>query len=176
MGKPIDAVQLGVVLQSPPDIEASSSTKRGVPQGTYRVIVASKVAGAIGKIKRGTEVVEVPFISRPYAHIAGHLGMKVQDAGTLRYEAVVSGAKAPEDGNIIVRLKGSQRAGSIQVPKMKTPTEIETSESGARRMLSIPVPSWATIDNIFAFLKDVVSANKPKYFISRDGEQYPLSW
>jgi hypothetical protein len=176
MPKPIDAVQLGVALASPPDIEASSATKRGVPEGTYRVIVASKAAGALGKIKRGSETIEVPFISRPYAHVAGHLGMKVQDAGALRYEAVVTGTKAPADGNVIVRLKGSQRAGSIQVPMMKTATDIETSESGSRRMLSIPVPSWATIDNIFAFLKDVVEANKPKYFISRDGEQYPLSW
>jgi hypothetical protein len=174
--KPTEAVQIGIALENPPAIESASSTQLGVPKGTYRVIVASKAAGAIGKLKRGSDVIDVPFISRPYAHVAAHLGMKVQDAGALRYEVTKSGAKAPEDGSIIVRLKGSQRAGSIQVPMMKTATEIETSESGSRRMLSIPVPSWATIDNIFAFLKDVVAANKPKYFISKDGEQYPLSW
>ncbi len=109
--------------------------------------------------------------SRVYDHIADHLGMKASDPTKLSYEVdvTIDGVTSKQT----VYIKGARGGSSIKVPMMQGTTFVESTK-GHRRMLSIPVPGSANIKMITAFLNEVITANKPPYFISKDGVQQTL--
>lgn len=164
MGTPADAVGAGEAITAAP-----AFVEGKVPKGTYRVIVASKADGAMitRKTKSGEE--KYPFMVSIQVHIAKHLGMKMQTATSYKITTTSGG----EEKDYEQFLRGAKHAKSIKVPRMEG-TTVKTTANGNRMYFSIPVPSGATIKQIQTFLKEQCTANKPGYFISTGGLQYPV--
>jgi hypothetical protein len=142
----------------PPD-STDWAPGRPIKGRTYnRVTIYAQDPGCRIKLKgSGDSTVYTQMVCAVPDHTARHLGMQEVDVSKLTE-------------NVDFDSYGTFRAKRIKVPWMNGSAFVRTTK-GSISMVSIPIPSGATLKNIGAFLRTEVTQNKPPYYITPDGRR-----